>query len=74
MNSTKHTGSQAIKRNRLKDKDVRYESPKSFLTRCIDDKIIPKGLIFELEPTIDKHDQDLFLQFVAASSNHFLFQ
>ena len=40
----------ALKLNRLKDKVTRYESHKDFLTRCIAEKLIPKGLKLELEP------------------------
>ena len=42
----------ALKLNRLKDKVTRYESHKDFLTRCIAEKLNPKGLKFELETTI----------------------
>ena len=46
----------AIKLNRLKGKD--FESHKDFLTRCIAEKLIPKGLKLELEPTIGNFDQE----------------
>ena len=48
----------ALKLNRLKDKVTRYESRKDFLTRCIAEKLIPKGLKLELEPTIGNFDQE----------------
>ena len=48
----------AIKLNRLKDKVTMYESHKDFLTRCIAEKLIPKGLKLELEPTIGNSDQE----------------
>ena len=48
----------ALKLNRLKDKVTRYESHKDFLTRCIAEKLIPKGLKLGLEPTIGNFDQE----------------
>ena len=48
----------ALKLNRLKDKVTRYESHKDFLTQCIAEKLIPKGLKLELEPTIGNFDQE----------------
>ena len=48
----------AIKLNRLKDKQVRFESHKEFLSRCITDGLVPKGLELMLEPTIGNHDQN----------------
>ena len=48
---------QAMKLNRLKDKDARYQSHREFLSQCIESKLIPKGLKLELEPTIGNHDQ-----------------
>ena len=47
----------ALKINRLKDKVTSCESHKDFLTRCIAEKLIPKGLKLELEPTIGNFDQ-----------------
>ena len=46
----------AIKLNRLKDKQVRFESHKEFLSRCITDGLVPKGLELMLQPTIGNHD------------------
>ena len=48
----------AIKLNRLKDKQVRFESHKDFLSRCINEGLVPKGLELMLEPTIGNHDQN----------------
>ena len=48
----------ALKLDRLKDKLTKYESHKDFLTRCIAEKLIPKGLKLELEPTIGNFDQE----------------
>lgn len=48
----------ALKLNRLKEKQARYESHKGFLTRCIAEKLVPKGLKLELEPTLGNHDQE----------------
>ena len=48
----------ALKLNRLKDKSIRYESHKDFLNRCLAEKLVPKGLRLELEPTIGNYDQE----------------
>ena len=48
-----------MKLNRLKEKHARYESHKEFLNRCISEKLVPKWLKLELEPTIENHDQEL---------------
>ena len=48
----------ALKLNRLKDKAVRYKSHKDFLSRCIVEEPVPKGLKLELEPTIGNHGQE----------------
>ena len=52
-----HKEQQAMKLNRLKDKNARYQSHREFLSQCIESKLIPKGLKLELEPTIGNHDQ-----------------
>ena len=48
----------ALKLNRLKNKAVRYKLHKDFLSRCIAEDLVPKGLKLELEPTIDNYDQE----------------
>ena len=48
----------AINLNHLKDKQVRFESHKEFLSRCITDGLVPKGLELMLEPKIGNHDQN----------------
>ena len=48
----------ALKLNRLKEKAARYESHKNFLSRCVAEKLVPKGLKLELEPTLGNHDQE----------------
>ena len=48
----------ALKLNRLREKQARYESHKEFLSRCISEKLVPTGLKLELEPTIGNHDQE----------------
>ena len=48
----------AIKLSRLKDKQVRFESHKEFVSRCITDVLVPKGLELMLEPAIENHDQN----------------
>ena len=45
-----------IKLNRLKDKQVRFESHKVFLSRCITDGLVPKRLELMLQPTTGNHD------------------
>ena len=53
----KSTNHLEIKLNRLKDKQVRFESHKEFLSRCITDGLVPKGLELMLERTIGNHDE-----------------
>ena len=48
----------ALKLNRLKEKAARYESHKDFLSQCVAEKLVPKGLKLELEPTFGNHDQE----------------
>ena len=48
----------ALKRNRLKDKSIRYESHKDLLNRCLTEKLVPKGLRLELEPKVGNYDQE----------------
>ena len=55
-NNKKEVG---LKLNRLTEKHARYKSHKDFLTRCISEKLVPKWLKLELEPTIENHDQEL---------------
>ena len=43
--------------NRLKEKSARYTLDKGFLSRCINNKLVPKGLELILEPTIGNYDQ-----------------
>ena len=54
----RHKEKQAMKPNRLKDKNARYQSHRGFLSQCIESKLIHKGLKLELEPTIGYHDQE----------------
>ena len=51
------TNTLAIKLNRLKEKSARYTSHKDFLSQCINNKLVPKGLELKLEPTIGNCDQ-----------------
>ena len=48
----------ALKQNRLKDKAVRCKSHKDFLSQCIAEELVPKGLQLVLEPTIGNYDQE----------------
>ena len=54
----KQTTYLAVKLNRLQDKNTRFESHKDFLSQCIKEKLVPKGLELILEPTIGNHDQE----------------
>ena len=49
----------ALKLNRLKDKGVKYKSYQDFLTECIIEELVPKGLKFELETIISNYGQEL---------------
>ena len=60
----------ALKLNRLKEKHVRYESHKEFLTQCTLERLVPKGLKLELEPTIGNHNQE-FLDHWFSKLNEF---
>ena len=57
FHNARFTGYPAIKINSLKDKQLRYDSHKSFLTRLLEAKITSKNLALDLEPTIGKHEQ-----------------
>ena len=54
----KQTTYLAIKLNRLHQKDSRFKSHRDFLSQCIREKLIPKGLQLMLEPTIGNHNQE----------------
>ena len=41
----------------MKDKQARFVSHKEFLTRCVAEELVLKGLEVALEPTIGNHDQ-----------------
>ena len=56
-NPSKDTQHLAKLLDRLTDKKTRYHSHISFLTKCINESIIPNGLKVELEPTIGNHDK-----------------
>ena len=45
----------ALKLNCLKDKSIRYW----ILNHCLAEKLVPKGLRLELEPTIGNYNQEL---------------
>ena len=57
FHNARFAGYPAIKINSLKDKQLRYDSHKSFLTRLLEAKITSKNLALDLEPTIGKHEQ-----------------
>ena len=46
----------AFKNNYLKDKFIRYEFYKDFLSYCLAEKLVPKGLRLELEYTIGNYN------------------
>jgi len=48
----------AIKLDRLKEKEAKYESHLAFLKKCLDEKVIPKGLQIQVEPTLGNHDEE----------------
>ena len=48
----------AINLNCLKDKQARLVSHKEFLTRCVAEELVPKGLEVTLEPTTGNHVQE----------------
>ena len=48
----------AFKLYKYEDKITRYESHKEFLSRCVKEKVIPRGLKVEVEPTIGNHDEE----------------
>ena len=47
-----------IKLNRLQDKQARFVSHKEFITGCVAEELVLKGLAVALEPTIDNHDEE----------------
>ena len=57
---TDNTDALAIKLNRLWAKLARCKSHKDFLSCCIQEKLVPKGLEISLEPTIGNYDQEFF--------------
>lgn len=57
FHNARFTGYPAIKINSLKDKQLRDDSHKNFLTRLLEAKITSKNLALDLEPTIVKHEQ-----------------
>ena len=48
----------AIKLNRLKEKSGRYNLHRDFLSKCIQENPVLKGLEITLEPTIGNFDQE----------------
>ena len=47
-----------FKLNHLGAKSARYKSHKDFLSRCIQEKLVPKGLELNLEPKIGNYDRE----------------
>ena len=48
----------AFKPNHFRAKSARYNSHKYFLSRCIQEKLVPKGLELNLEPKIGNYDRE----------------
>ena len=44
--------------NRLKEKSARYISHRDFLSKCIQENLVPKRVEITLEPTIGNFDQE----------------
>ena len=55
---THNTDALAIKLNNLRVKSAQYNSHKDFPYRCIQEKLVPKGLELNLEPTIGIYDKE----------------
>ena len=72
--NAKHIGYHAVKLNILKSKQARYESHKSFLARCLEVKIIPKGLVLDLEATTGNQVQEFLDSWFDKFKNLFPFQ
>ena len=49
---------EVVRLDRLYDKKARYNSHIKFLSKCINEKVVPKGLCIQLEPTIGNFDQN----------------
>ena len=62
----------ALKLNHLKEKSARYKSHKDFLSRCIKDHLIPKGLKLELEPAIGNFDQAFIDNWFSKLKDHLI--
>ena len=55
---THNTDALAIKLNPLSKKSARYNFHKDFLSHCIQERLLPKGLDFIVEPTVGNYDQE----------------
>ena len=53
-----NTDKSALKPKCLKEKYASYISHKNFISQCIKNKLVPKGLDLTYEPTIGNYDQD----------------
>ena len=56
----------------MQEKSAQWNSYKDFLTRCIQEKLVPKGLELALELTIGNYDQE-FIDNWYSSLEHFSF-
>ena len=56
---THNTDWLAFKLNHLHAKSARNKSHKDFLSRCIQEKLVPKGLELNIEPKIGNFDREL---------------
>ena len=48
----------ALKLNSLNDKNARYKSHRSFLTKCHKEEVIPQGLSIHIEPSVGNQDSE----------------
>ena len=53
----------AIKFERCEDKKARFESHKAFLTKCLQEDLVPNGLSVYVEPSIGNQDDEFLKQF-----------
>ena len=53
-----NTDESTLKAKCLKEKCASYISHKNFISQCVKNKLVPKGLDLTYEPTIGNYDQD----------------
>ena len=70
---THTTDTMGIKLNHLYAKSVQFNSHKDFPSRCIQEKLFPKGLELNLEPTIGNYGQEFKITGIPVSKIFRLF-